>query len=146
MSSIPLGQLRKVALRDAWASEASDFTPWLEKAENLKLLGETLDMNLEFEAREKSVGHFRADILCRDIPDGSVVLIENQLEQSDHTHLGQLLTYPRAPDVATLPQRLAHPVLAPVVARLERSAARSPQLRVEWQALWQRDTSPRKGW
>ena len=50
-------------------------------------------MNLEFEAQEKDVGPFSADILCRDADDKSWVLIENQLERTDHTHLGQILTY-----------------------------------------------------
>ncbi len=93
MSEIPFGRLQKVALREGWMSESGDFTPWLATQENLKLLGETLEMDLELEAQEKSVGPFRADILCRDMNADSWVLIENQLERTDHSHLGQLLTY-----------------------------------------------------
>ena len=91
-----LGRLERVDLRTAWESEAQDFTPWLAQDENIAVLGETLDMELEVEAQEKDVGPFRADILCRDANStnhDSLVLIENQLERTDHTHLGQLLTY-----------------------------------------------------
>ena len=88
-----LGRLRKVELRSVWQSEASHFTPWLAQEENLQLLGEAIGLELELEAQEKDVGPFRADILCRDMATDEWVLIENQLERTDHTHLGQLLTY-----------------------------------------------------
>lgn len=92
-SNESLGRLEPVPLRTFWASESDQFTPWLAEPENLKLLGETIGLELELEAQEKDVGPFRADILCRDTGTGSWVLIENQLERTDHTHLGQLLTY-----------------------------------------------------
>lgn len=88
-----LGRLQKVDLHDIWATEAQDFTPWLARGENLKVLEDTINMDLELEAQEKNVGPFRADILCKNTDDGSWVLIENQLERTDHKHLGQLLTY-----------------------------------------------------
>ena len=91
MSLPSLGSLKKVAVRNIWQTEAQHFTPWL--AQNLDILAETLDMELEIEAQEKNVGPFRADILCKDTLDNSWVLIENQLERTDHLHLGQLLTY-----------------------------------------------------
>ncbi|HXV83931.1 MAG TPA: DUF4268 domain-containing protein [Candidatus Binatia bacterium] len=97
-----LGRLEKVKLREVWASEAGDFTPWLGSTENLKLLGETLGIGLECEAQEKEVGPFRADILCKDTATGNWVLIENQLERTDHTHLGQLLTYAAGLDAVTI--------------------------------------------
>jgi len=90
---ITLGKLTKIELRDIWKSEAQDFTPWLAQPENLTILAETLSMELEIEAREREVGPFRADLLCKDLIDDSRVLIENQLERTDHSHLGQLLTY-----------------------------------------------------
>ena len=93
MNSDALGRLTRVELRDIWNSEASDFTPWLAREENLSILGETLDIILELEAQEKAVGPFRADILCKDIGTGAWVLVEYQLERTDHVHLGQLLTY-----------------------------------------------------
>ena len=93
MTEKPLGRLERVELRDIWTSEASDFTPWLAQPENLVVLADTLGMDLELEAQEKNVGPFRADILCKDIGTDAWVLVENQLERTDHTHLGQLLTY-----------------------------------------------------
>lgn len=86
-----LGALKRIDVRNIWQTEAYHFTPWL--AQNLDILAETLDMELEIEAQEKNVGPFRADILCKDTLDNSWVLIENQLERTDHTHLGQLMTY-----------------------------------------------------
>ncbi len=97
-----LGRLKKVELREAWRSESGDFTPWLAREENLKLLGDVLEMALELEAQEKDVGPFRADILCTDTATGAYVLIENQLERTDHGHLGQLLTYSAGLDAATI--------------------------------------------
>lgn len=88
-----LGRLERIDLRDIWRTEAQDFTPWLAQAENMEILGKTLGLELEVEAQEKNVGPFRADILCKDLDDDSWVLIENQLERTDHNHLGQLLTY-----------------------------------------------------
>lgn len=88
-----LGRLQKVELRDVWKSEAQDFTPWLAREENLKLLGDTIDLELALEAVEKDVGPFRADILCKETASDSWVLVENQVERTDHTHLGQIITY-----------------------------------------------------
>ena len=93
MSITPLGRLQKVELREVWNSESGDFTPWLAKEDNLSLLGEAIGIELELESQEKEVGPFRADILCKDTASDNWVLIENQLERTDHIHLGQLLTY-----------------------------------------------------
>ena len=97
-----LGRLVKVDLRDIWQHEANDFTPWLAQPENIKLLGETIGYELEVEATEQAVGKFSADILCKDIVDNHLILIENQLERTDHTHLGQLLTYASGLDTVTI--------------------------------------------
>ena len=97
-----LSRLRAVDIREVWPDEAQDFTPWLAKEENLDLLGETLGIELELEAQEKDVGDFRADILCRDTLNNSRVLIENQLERTDHTHLGQILTYAAGLEIHTV--------------------------------------------
>ena len=99
---IELGRLSPIALRDIWKDEPVNFTRWLAEAENLALLGETLRMELELEAQEIPVGAFRADILCRDTIDNSRVLIENQLERTDHDHLGKILTYSAGLNVRTV--------------------------------------------
>jgi hypothetical protein len=88
-----LGRLERVPLRDIWKSESSDFTPWLAQPEHVALLGDAIGLDLEVEAQEKDVGPFRADILCKETGSNAWVLIENQLERTDHSHLGQLLTY-----------------------------------------------------
>lgn len=93
MTNTELGRLDRVDLRAVWHSEAGDFTPWLAQEENLKLLGDAIGLDLELEAQEKGVGSFRADILCKDMATGHWVLVENQLERTDHGHLGQLITY-----------------------------------------------------
>ena len=98
----PLGRLTSVSLREIWKSEAMDFTPWLAQEENLTVLAETLSLNLELESMERPVGPFRADILCKDVNTDNWVLIENQLEKTDHLHLGQLLTYASGLDAVTI--------------------------------------------
>ena len=102
MAGETLGRLETMNLRDVWTNEANDFTPWLAREENLSVLSETLGIDLELEAEEKAVGPFRADILCRDIGTNALVLIENQLERTDHNHLGQLLTYASGLQAATI--------------------------------------------
>ena len=97
-----LERLIKVPLREFWSGEASDFTPWLADEENISLLGETIRVELEVEAQERNVGPFRADILCKDTATDDWVLIENQLERTDHTHLGQLLTYAAGLEAVTV--------------------------------------------
>lgn len=88
-----LGRILSVDVRTIWTNEASDFTPWLAEAENLKLLGEALHLgDLTLQTTERSVGDFSADIVAVD-EGGIEVLIENQLEPTDHRHLGQVLTY-----------------------------------------------------
>jgi hypothetical protein len=90
---ISLGRFDKVRVRDAWPTEGGHFTRWLARPENLKLLGEALGLGeLQDQQKEVRVGDFRIDILAVD-SDGDVALIENQLEETNHRHLGQLLTY-----------------------------------------------------
>ena len=97
-----LGRLERLDLRNIWTSEAVDFTPWLARPENIAMLSEALDIDLEIEAQEKAVGPFRADILCKDLRTDHWVLIENQLERTDHSHLGQLLTYASGLEAVTI--------------------------------------------
>jgi hypothetical protein len=101
-TSPTLGRLEQVDLRKVWQNEAGQFTPWLAQVDNIALLADTLGLELEVEAQEKGVGPFRADFVCRDTSDGTLVLIENQLERTDHTHLGQLMTYAAGLDAVTI--------------------------------------------
>ena len=89
-------------MKKVWVKEAGEFTPWLAQEANIELLGEAIGIELDVEAQEKSVGPFRADILCKDTASDNWVLIENQLERTDHTHLGQLLTYAAGLDAVTI--------------------------------------------
>jgi len=91
MSDIEFGKLEDLPLRTAWKHEALSFTPWL--AENIDHLSDAIGIPLELTDTEVAVENFAADILARNPMDGSVVLIENQLEKTDHTHLGQIMTY-----------------------------------------------------
>lgn len=91
MDKFGLGRLRILPLREAWKYEAHDFTPWL--AAHLDTISDLIGIPLELEGQEVSVGNFYADILARNSQNDTLVLIENQLERSDHTHLGQIMTY-----------------------------------------------------
>jgi hypothetical protein len=86
-----LGQLSKIDPREVWKSEPSDFTPWL--AENIEYLADVLGLEMEITQREAAVGDFSVDLVARDLGRDRVVIIENQLESTDHTHLGQIITY-----------------------------------------------------
>lgn len=98
--AVEFGRLQDVMVRQAWTHEALSFTPWL--AENLDRLGEALGVKLEHVESEVAVTRFAADILARNVTDGTNVLIENQLEVSDHGHLGQILTYLAGLDAHTV--------------------------------------------
>jgi len=85
-----VGRLDRVNLREVWAKEASDFTSWLSN--NLDILSDHIDCNLSLLEREKKTGTFSADIFAEG-PNGETAVIENQLEKTDHDHLGKLITY-----------------------------------------------------
>ncbi len=89
--TVDLGRLSTVPLRDVWAHEAYQFTQWM--LQNTDVLSQLLGMDLELTAAEHRVGGYSLDLLGRDLQSDGTVIVENQLETTDHTHLGQLLTY-----------------------------------------------------
>lgn len=98
-----LGRLMSVDLREVWPSEPYSFTPWLAQPESLQFLAESLGLpGLELIRTEHQVDIFSADIVAKTADTGETVLIENQIERSDHTHLGQILTYAAGLDAAII--------------------------------------------
>lgn len=100
MSSPSLGRLQIVPPRAIWPHEAIDFTPWL--LQNVDVLSDVLGMDLVLDAAEHPVGDFSLDLKGYDEATGEVVIVENQLEPSDHTHLGQIITYAAGTDPTTI--------------------------------------------
>ena len=88
-----LGRIEQVDLREIWRHEATNFTQWLAKPENLDLLSEKIDIELTLIGTEYNVGRFNVDIFAEELGAGRKVIIENQLERTDHDHLGKLITY-----------------------------------------------------
>lgn len=80
----------RVPLRELWKKEHKDFTKWLEK--NIEYLSDILDFDLTVLKREEKVGPFKVDLYAEDALGGKVI-IENQLEKTDHEHLGKVITY-----------------------------------------------------
>ncbi|MFC1671060.1 DUF4268 domain-containing protein [Spirochaetota bacterium] len=94
------GEIKYLNLRDIWNNEASNFTPWL--AEHIQSLGKSLGLDLEINQREAPVGDFSLDLLAKDLASNKIVIIENQLTQTDHDHLGKLLTYASGYDASVI--------------------------------------------
>lgn len=88
-----LSKLNKVQLRDVWGHEATDFSDWLSKQENLNILSEEIGVDIKLIKTEASVGKFSVDILAEEEASGRKIIIENQLENTDHDHLGKIITY-----------------------------------------------------
>ncbi len=88
-----LGKLKKIDLRTEWKHEAHDFTNWLAQTENLELLSEAIGIDIKLVQTEAKVGNFNVDILAEEENTGKCIIIENQLETTNHDHLGKLITY-----------------------------------------------------
>jgi len=88
-----LSRIEKVNLREVWTHEALDFSKWLAKKENLELLSAEIGIDIVLIQTEASVGSFSVDILAEEENTGSKIVIENQLEVTDHDHLGKIITY-----------------------------------------------------
>lgn len=88
-----LSKLNKVDLREAWGHEATDFTSWPAQTENLDLLSEEVGVDIKLVQTEANVGRFNVDILAEEESSGRKIVIENQLEDTNHDHLGKIITY-----------------------------------------------------
>ena len=97
-----LGKLEKVNLRDIWPNEEYDFSVWLSKEENLKELSNTIGIDIVLEERESAVGKYSVDIYGKEEGTERKVVIENQLEDSNHDHLGKIITYASGKDAKTI--------------------------------------------
>ena len=98
-----LGKLEKVKdLRSVWKHEANDFTTWLSEEENLNTLGEEIGIDIELLSTEAKTGSFSTDILAVEANTNNKIIIENQLEQTDHDHLGKIITYASGHDAKTI--------------------------------------------
>lgn len=90
---LELGRLEEVNVRELWIHEQYDFSNWLAKEENIELLNEVLGLTLVDIEKEVFVGAYRCDLVAKDETSGQNVIIENQLEASNHDHLGKIVTY-----------------------------------------------------
>lgn len=88
-----LGKLEKIELREVWRHEALDFTRWLARKENIALLSKEIGIDIEVIQTEMSVGRYNVDIFARDTESNKKIVIENQLENTNHDHLGKMLVY-----------------------------------------------------
>lgn len=93
MKQYNLDQLKTVELRKVWPHEALDFTKWLSEEDNLNMLSSAVGIELELIETESSVGAFNVDIYAQEVGSGRKVIIENQLEDTNHDHLGKVITY-----------------------------------------------------
>ena len=80
-------------LRKVWPHEAQDFTPWLAQDENISMLGDAIGIDITIDETESNVGDFNVDIFASETGTDRKIIIENQLEDTNHDHLGKLITY-----------------------------------------------------
>jgi hypothetical protein len=88
-----LATLNKIELREVWGHEALGFTRWLAQEENLALLSDEIGVEIKLVQTEANVGRFNVDILAEESGSGRKIIIENQLEDTNHDHLGKIITY-----------------------------------------------------
>lgn len=99
MTSVKLGKMTKVTdLRSVWKSEPRNFSKWLAEEENLNLLGSEIGVDMTLEQLESKVGGFSVDILAVETGTNRKIIIENQLEETNHDHLGKIITYASGKD------------------------------------------------
>jgi len=89
-----LGRITRIEdLRSIWPHEARDFSKWLAKEENLTLLSDEIGIDIVLEELESAVGDFSVDLYAREEGSSRRIIIENQLEDTNHDHLGKIITY-----------------------------------------------------
>jgi len=114
-----LAKLKKVDLREAWNHEAADFTTWLAQEENLDALSEEIGVDIKLVQTEANVGRFNVDILAEEESSGRKIIIENQFEDTNHDHLGKIITYASGYD-------------AEIIIWIVRNAKEEHQKAVDW--------------
>lgn len=102
MTAYNLGHIKKVELRNAWKHEALDFTNWLAEEENLRLLSDEIGIDIRLVQTEATVGRFNVDILAVEETTDNKIIIENQLETTNHDHLGKIITYASGIEATTM--------------------------------------------
>ena len=102
MSTVKIGKLTEVDVRDLWKHEQYDFSNWLAKEENIKLLDDEIGLTLMDINKEVYIGSYRCDLVAKDETTGQIVIIENQLEVTNHDHLGKIITYAAGLDAKTI--------------------------------------------
>lgn len=102
MSTVKIGKLTEVDVRDLWKHEQYDFSNWLAKEENIKLLDDEIGLTLMDINKEVYIGSYRCDLVAKDETTGQIVIIENQLEATNHDHLGKIITYAAGLDAKTI--------------------------------------------
>ena len=94
-----LGKLEKIKdLRRVWPHEATDFTPWLAQEDNISMLSDAIGIDISVDETESNVGSFNVDIYATETDTGNKIIIENQLEDTNHDHLGKIITYASGKD------------------------------------------------
>lgn len=89
-----LGKMKKIKdLRSVWKNEPKNFSKWLSEEENLNLLGNEIGVDMTLDQLESRVGDFSVDILATEVDTNKKIIIENQLEDTNHDHLGKIITY-----------------------------------------------------
>lgn len=102
MSTVKIGKLTEVDVRDLWKHEQYDFSNWLATEENIKLLDDEIGLTLMDINKEVYIGSYRCDLVAKDETTGQIVIIENQLEATNHDHLGKIITYAAGLDAKTI--------------------------------------------
>ena len=97
-----LSKIKKLELRTIWNHEALDFTKWLAEEDNLNMLSEAVGVDIKLVQVEANVGRYNVDILAEEESTGQKIIIENQLEDTNHDHLGKLITYASGHDAKTM--------------------------------------------